>query len=190
MRKTMAARENYRPLPKLASKLFFILNDFASLDRMYQFSLESYISLFANNISKHLEKNPAMSDSLQDKLESIMVLHKREVYRYACRGLFEKDKILLSLQMAVRLSDDVDKDEYNFFLRGRLSLDKKNPPYQKNDWISEKSWENICELERMGNFNGIIGAFIHNAKEWKRWYMSASPESEALPGEWEQKCDR
>jgi hypothetical protein len=42
----------------------------------------------------------------------------------------------------------------------------------------------------MGNFNGIIGAFIHNAKEWKRWYMSASPESEALPGEWEEISQR
>lgn len=41
----------------------------------------------------------------------------------------------------------------------------------------------------MANFTGIIGAFTHNAKEWKRWYMSSTPETEALPGEWDQKCD-
>jgi len=30
----------------------------------------------------------------------------------------------------------------------------------------------------MKNFGGIIGAFTHNGKEWKRWYMSATPESD------------
>lgn len=41
----------------------------------------------------------------------------------------------------------------------------------------------------MANFTGIIGAFTHNSKEWKRWYMSPTPESDALPGEWDTKCD-
>lgn len=41
----------------------------------------------------------------------------------------------------------------------------------------------------MPNFSGIVGAFTHNAKEWKRWYMSSNPEKEPLPGEWNEKCD-
>jgi len=73
-------------------------------------SLESYIALFASNIVKHLEKNPALSDSLSDKLEAIAERHKQEIYRYACRGFFEKDKLLLSLQMAVNLSPNIDQD--------------------------------------------------------------------------------
>jgi len=60
-------------------------------------ALESYIQLFAMNITKHMEKNPTLSDSLSDKLEAISERHKQEVYRYACRGFFEKDKLLLSL---------------------------------------------------------------------------------------------
>lgn len=35
-----------------------------------------------------------------------------------------------------------------------------------------------------------MGAFVHNSKEWKRWYMSSNPESDSLPNEWEQKCDK
>jgi len=31
----------------------------------------------------------------------------------------------------------------------------------------------ICELEKIIKFNGIVGAFVHNNKEWKRWYMSS-----------------
>jgi dynein heavy chain len=37
----------------------------------------------------------------------------------------------------------------------------------------------------MKNFTGIIGAYTHNGKEWKRWYMSATPETDQLPGEWD-----
>lgn len=43
MRKTFAARENYRSLARIASKLFFIVNDFSNIDHMYQFALDTYI---------------------------------------------------------------------------------------------------------------------------------------------------
>jgi dynein heavy chain len=59
-----------------------------------------------------MEKNPGLSDSLQEKLHNISEKHKQEVYRFACRGLFEKDKILLSFQMAINLSTDIDMEEY------------------------------------------------------------------------------
>lgn len=108
MRKTLAARENYRKLAKIASKIFFIVNAFSQLEHMYQMALDSYIALFANNIVKYIEKNPGLSDTLDDRLEAIAERHKQEVYKYCCRGLFEKDKLLLSLQMAVNLSDDID----------------------------------------------------------------------------------
>ena len=42
MRKTFAARENYRSLARIASKLFFIINDFSLIDHMYQFALDNY----------------------------------------------------------------------------------------------------------------------------------------------------
>lgn len=118
MRKTLAARNNYISLAKTASKLFFIINDFSLINNMYQFSLESYIALFQRTIDGYLSKSTAVNDSLNDKLENISTKHKLEVYNYTCRGLFENDKLLLSFQMAVRLKQDIDQDEYNFFLRG------------------------------------------------------------------------
>lgn len=44
-------------------------------------------------------------------------------------------------------------------------------------------------MDKLPNFTGIINAFTHNGKEWKKWYLSATPESDALPGEWDAKCD-
>jgi dynein heavy chain len=93
---------------------------------MYQFALESYIHLFSNTIAMYLNKSTAVNDSLGDKLIHIVNMHKLEVYKYACRGLFEKDKLLLSIQMSVALATDIDKEEWNFFLRGsEAGIDRK-----------------------------------------------------------------
>lgn len=64
MKKTLAARENYKPLARVAAKIFFIVNDFSQLNHMYQMSLDTYIQLFSTNIIKYMEKNPGLSDSL------------------------------------------------------------------------------------------------------------------------------
>jgi len=191
MRKTLAARSNYTSLARTASKLFFVVNDFQLINNMYQFSLESYITLFGRVIDAYQNKATAVNDALADKLAAISTIHKSEVYKFACRGLFEQDKLLLSIMMAVRLSSDIDAEEWNFFLRGGdPTADRRaQPPNPHPDWISQYSWDAICDLDKMANFTGIIGAFTHNAKEWRRWYSSATPETDSLPGEWETKCD-
>lgn len=48
----------------------------------------------------------------------------------------------------------------------------------------------ICELDNLPNFTNIKSSFIHNGNDWKRWYASATPESDNLPMEWETKCDK
>lgn len=140
MRKTQAARNNYVLLARTAAKLFFVINEFSQVNNMYQFALDSYIQLFGRVIDAYQSKATAVNDSLADKLKAISDNHILEVYKYACRGLFESDKLLLSIQMAVRLTD-VDKnesEEWNFFLRGGdpLADRKSQPPNPLPDWIS------------------------------------------------------
>lgn len=117
----MNLRKNYVSLATTASKLFFVINEFGLINNMYQFSLESYIQLFQRTIDNYINKGAVVNDSLNDKLNSISEKHKEEIYKYACRGLFESDKLLLSIQMAVRLSSEINHEEFNFFLRGSES---------------------------------------------------------------------
>ena len=48
-------------------------------------------------------------------------------------------------------------------------------------------WDSIHELNKMANFQGILGSFLHNTKEWKRIFLSSKPELETLPSDWSQK---
>lgn len=59
------------------------------------------------------------------------VIHNRvsftNVRRYACRALFERHKLLYSLQMCAKILDAAGKlniEEYTFFLRGGVVLDR------------------------------------------------------------------
>jgi len=67
-------------------------------------------------------------------------VHKLNVYNQACRSLFERHKLLLSLQMFVKLQladGKIDASEYDFFLRGGNVLDRKGVVKPPMDWLTD-----------------------------------------------------
>lgn len=189
MKKIDEAREAFRPCGKQASILFFVLSDLNKIDPMYQFSLSWYKKLFCDSIEISRE-NP-----FQDRIASITKEHTLSVYRNACMSLFERHKLLLSLQMCVKLKmaeGDIDEQDWSFFIKGGNVMDRTEQPSKPNqDWITTASWDNITELERQMPevFNGLTTSITHSPKEWHRWYMSPKPEVASLPAEWETKCE-
>ncbi|XP_073510575.1 dynein axonemal heavy chain 2 isoform X2 [Phyllobates terribilis] len=181
------AREAYRPCAQRASLLFFVLNDLGRIDPMYQFSLDSYIDLFQLSIDKSKR-----SANLEERITNLNEYHTYAVYRYTCRALFERHKLLFSFQMCAKILEVAGKlnmDEYNFFLRGGLVLDREeqmdNPC---PGWLSDANWDNITELDKLANFHGIMNSFEQYPRDWHQWFTSPEPESACLPGEWENAC--
>ncbi|XP_047186413.1 dynein axonemal heavy chain 2 isoform X2 [Scophthalmus maximus] len=183
-----SAREGYRPCAERASILFFILNNMGLIDPMYQFSLDAYINLFNHSIEKSKR-----SHKLEERITNLNDYHTYAVYRYACRGLFEVHKLLFSFQMCAKILEVTGKlnmDEYSFFLRGGLVLDKEeqmdNPC---TSWLADSSWDNITELDKLPNFHGLMVSFEQYPREWNLWFTSAEPENATLPGDWENNCN-
>ncbi|XP_058251926.1 dynein axonemal heavy chain 2 isoform X2 [Hemibagrus wyckioides] len=182
------AREAYRPCAQRASILFFVLNDMGRIDPMYQFSLDAYINLFNLSIEKSHR-----SYKLEERITNLNDYHTFAVYRYACRGLFERHKLLFSFHTCVKILEVAGKlnmDEYNFFLRGGLVLDKEgqmdNPC---SSWLADSNWDNITELDKLANFHGLMASFEQYPRDWNLWYTSSEPEHSPLPGEWENGCN-
>nr|XP_039250408.1 dynein heavy chain 2, axonemal-like [Styela clava] len=183
-----AAREGYRACAQRASILFFVLNDMGRIDPMYQFSLDAYIDLFNQSIDRS-QKSP----KLASRIEYLNEYHTYGVYRFTCRGLFEKHKMLFSFQMCAKILEAAGKlnmDEYNFFLRGGIVLDREgqmdNPCPQ---WLADSCWDNITELDKLTNFHGIMSSFEQHPRDWHTWFTSAEPENAPLPGEWDNTCN-
>uniref|UniRef100_A0A8C4S375 Dynein axonemal heavy chain 2 n=1 Tax=Erpetoichthys calabaricus TaxID=27687 RepID=A0A8C4S375_ERPCA len=182
------AREAYRSCAQRASILFFVLNDMGRIDPMYQFSLDTYIDLF--NLS--IEKSPR-NYKLEERISNLNDYHTYAVYRYTCRGLFERHKLLFSFQMCSKILEvagKLNKDEYNFFLRGGVVLDREDQMDNPcTSWLADANWDNITELDKLANFHGIMNSFEQYPRDWHLWYTSAEPESVTLPGEWENACN-
>lgn len=148
MKKINDSRENFRPVGKKAAALYFVLFDMNMVDPMYQFSLKWYKTLFVRSIKDSKEGN-----SGPDPLKAIITTHTLNVYKQACRTLFERHKLLLSLQMCTKLMSAenlIVPKEYQFFLRGGTVLDRTGQPVRppNSDWITDSAWDNVCELEK------------------------------------------
>lgn len=93
-----ATSQQYRPVSVRAAALYFVLNDLATIDQMYQFSLDAYMQLFHLSLG-----SAAASEVLGERIKAVVDYHTYAVYRYTTRGLFEKHKLLLSLAMTARI---------------------------------------------------------------------------------------
>ena len=187
-RRIDVARDAYRPSAKRASILFFVMTDLGRIDPMYQFSLEAYIELFILSIEKSQK-----GFKPEERIQYLNDYHTYAVYRYTCRGLFERHKLLFSFQMCAKILEaagKLNKDEYDFLLRGGVVLDRDtqmdNP---SSHWLEDSSWDNITELDKLPNFNGVANSFEQYGRDWQRWFTNQEPENSALPGEWENACN-
>ncbi|MEQ2190124.1 Dynein heavy chain 2, axonemal, partial [Goodea atripinnis] len=156
------------------------------IDPMYQFSLDAYINLFILSIAKSRQ---TYNLKLEDRINNLNDYHTYAVYRYTCRGLFEAHKLLFSLQMCVKILEAAGRlnmDEYNFFLRGGVVIDKDDQmdnPFPS--WLSDSSWDNITELDKLPMFHGIVASFEHYPRDWNLWFTNPEPENAPLPGDLE-----
>eukprot|EP00929_Paragymnodinium_shiwhaense_P077086 TRINITY_DN3967_c0_g4_i1.p1 TRINITY_DN3967_c0_g4~~TRINITY_DN3967_c0_g4_i1.p1 ORF type:complete len:2593 (+),score=910.05 TRINITY_DN3967_c0_g4_i1:931-7779(+) len=191
MIKIDASRENYRPAGHRAAVLFFVLNDLVQIDPMYQFALDAYVTLFIQSIEKSAEKKISVG-SIEERIDDLNSFHALAVYRYGCRALFERHKLLLSLHLCTKVLQsmkDLDAREFNFFLLGGNVLDRSQQPQNPApDWITQNMWDNITELDaQLDAFKGFQSSLEQTLRDWKKWYASAEPEKEALPGEWDTR---
>ena len=72
----------YKPCSVRAAILYFVLNDLAGVDPMYQFSLDAYNDLFLISIQKS-----AKFDKLDERIKSLNDYHTYAVYKYTSRSV-------------------------------------------------------------------------------------------------------
>lgn len=146
------ARQKYQPVSQQASSLFFTISDLNNLDPMYQYSLVYYIDLFTQGIVKS-EK----SEDFERRLQILKDYFVYSLYANICRSLFEKDKIVFSMLLTMRLLEFrglLNKSHMRFLLTGGTGMIKELPKRPENaPWLSEKAWSEIVKLSREEGFS-------------------------------------
>ncbi|CAH1099407.1 unnamed protein product, partial [Psylliodes chrysocephalus] len=173
-------RNGYRSVAKRGSVLFFVLSDLSGVNAMYQFSLGSYLEVFAYS----LRKAPPHT-LLAKRLLNIINTLTKNVYDYGCTGIFEKHKLLYSFLMTYKLEQNeerISQAEIDFFIKGSVSLEKSDVECPAT-WIITQNWENIVKLaaDFPGSFIELPDQIRENLDSWHEWFDSDQPESDEFP---------
>jgi dynein heavy chain len=161
---------------------------------MYAHSLDSYVDLFQKSIEESRRHDDYIEEdiSIETRCDDINRHHTLAIYQYTCRGLFEKDKLIFSLQLCFKIMEKegkIPRAEFDFFCYGGVVVDRSlQRPNPSTDWLTEASWDSITELDKINGFSGLASSFEQMNRDWKAWFMSGQPEVQALPGEWDRKC--
>eukprot|EP00698_Gefionella_okellyi_P007650 TRINITY_DN186_c0_g3_i1.p1 TRINITY_DN186_c0_g3~~TRINITY_DN186_c0_g3_i1.p1 ORF type:complete len:2618 (+),score=811.11 TRINITY_DN186_c0_g3_i1:164-8017(+) len=177
------ARQHYIPVAVRAAILFFCVADLANVDPMYQNSLAWFINLFTAGIA-----DSEKSDDLQTRMNILNDFITYSTYNNVCRSLFEKHKLLFSLLLTTRImqgAGQLDAEEWRFLIAGGASaeLELANPA----DWLIEKGWIEILNLNKLPAFKGFAPDFAQNVGEFKKYFDSEVPWKLPLLEPWQTK---
>lgn len=181
-------RNSYRSVSRRGADLFFILSDLATINSMYQYSLNAFKPLYLYSVRKAVPNTV-----LQKRLKNILNTLTKTVYEYGCIGIFERHKILFSLMIAIRLQITeklIKQSEIDFFIKGSISLETgaSKCPF---DWLNDKNWMDILKLEDEfgGPFEGLSAHIKSNDGVWTKWIGLDRPEDHDFPGNFDIKLN-
>ena len=97
-----------------------------------------------------------------------------------CRGLFERHKLLLSLQMAARIAASLGtlaQDQWKVLLEGTRSLAETTPSSVNPaaTWLSERAWQDLAGLSTMPAFEVQLPLLLHTTHQACRAYPLKIP---------------
>ena len=134
------AREAYRPIATRGSLVYFIVDQLSVIDHMYQYSLAAFTFFF----QKALNKAPA-AESLGARCESLLDSVTFGLFAYVTRGLFERHRLIFSLQLACRMlvqAKQLDTSLVEHLVRGP----KVVAPNPLNTWLADGAWQSVVAL--------------------------------------------
>eukprot|EP00753_Platysulcus_tardus_P001936 PLAT11596.28.p1 GENE.PLAT11596.28~~PLAT11596.28.p1 ORF type:complete len:1478 (+),score=919.34 PLAT11596.28:361-4434(+) len=181
-----SVRQGYQAVAFRAQLLYFCVADMASVDPMYQFSLSWFIDLYLLAIDK---SPPGPKSDPSVRLTKLVSTLTYLLYQSVCRCLFEKDKLLFSFLLTIKLlqgGGEVDAAEWYFLLTGGVAMDNPHPNPAPR-WLTDKAWGELCRLSELPAFAGLREGFEPARDSWKAVYDSADPQHARLPGAWQRK---
>lgn len=174
MKTINAVREHFKPVAKRVARLFFVLSDLANVDPMYQYSLKWYEMIYGRGLAD------AEPGDRHMRVGAIIRKFTELLYKNVCRSLFEKDKLLFSFLICMKVMDErneIDNSESRFLMTGGTWVDPPKPNPTGNDgWISNKMWCTIQEAaDKLPVFKGLDESFIKHTAHWEKIYNSQKP---------------
>jgi dynein heavy chain len=170
------ARNCYKKVSMRGATLYFSSSGLSSIDKMYEFSLSSFIDQF----------HSALADAQGNKELSIRIINLVEsctlrLYKVTCLGVFEQHRMAYAFNLACMIMKEeegngFDSNMMTYFVKGSLSLGSSSKP-ESLIWVSTFSWNLLSSIaEHNKNFLFLKEHMIHDL-QFKTWIQSNVPET-------------
>eukprot|EP00762_Andalucia_godoyi_P004467 ANDGO_08124.mRNA.1 Dynein gamma chain len=186
--KITLAREEFRPVATRGSILYFVLTELSLVNVMYQISLELFLQLFDQAIDT-ADKSPFAAK----RIENIISNSTFSIFKYVQRGLYEKDKLMYSLLLALKIdlvAGKISSVEFNTLLRGGAAVDMNTARKKPFAWIPDNSWLNLIALSSVSKFVQLLENIVANEAFWRGYYDAELPENSPLPEPFDGKLSQ
>lgn len=154
-----------------------MISNLADVEPVYQFSLESYMSLFERGISKaEKDKNK------ENRVKNIVERFTHILYETVVRSLLEKDKLLFSFLLTTKLMQEerklINSSEVMFFAVGGTAL-KSEQERPDGEWTTERQWAVLCQVaDTFEIFRQIPKHMLANPTQWRSLVESVNVHME------------
>lgn len=150
----------------------------ANVEPVYEFSLETYVGFFEKAIQKaepNKEKKEIRVSNIREKFTQIL-------YEQIIRSLLEKDKLLFSFLMTIKLMQEerktVTSAEVRFFTVGGTAIESEFER-PEGEWSTDRQWSCICQLaDTLDPFKNLQMHMMKHPMEWKKLLESNNPHLE------------
>jgi dynein heavy chain len=176
------------PVARRGSVLFFSMNTLNFISSMYQYSLAPFSEVFLTSL-----KRSAPTPVVSKRIGNILGVLTHDVFEYVLTGLFERHKLMYTFHMALciaREQGNADSDVLDFLLKGSISLEKSavSNPFPK--WLPEQGWQDIQKLITVNEiFARVVDDLTENEEVWHSYYSDQSPELVDIPMGYQAKLD-
>lgn len=177
-------REKYRPIATRGSVLYFLVVEMGKVNPMYQNSLQQFLERFDLSLD-----NAEPSLLIERRIENIIAYLTYAIFKYKCRGLYERHKTIFTVLVALKIDLDrgsLTHSHFEFFVKGGASIDLHSIRPKPAEWINDTCWMNLGMLQTIYPFGDILVTVENNEKMWRKWYEKNKPEEETIPDEFDQ----
>ena len=96
------ARKVYIPIANRSTVLFFVTRDLATIEPMYQYSLQWFVNIFNTSI-----EDSEQSSNVIERLYALNNYMTYAIYCKVCASLLEKDKLMFAFLLSTRIITDL-----------------------------------------------------------------------------------